>query len=765
MIVTFFDDHSARWKSERDLSLGTLADLVRTAMAPAKDKLGWLKFAVFGNTINPKTNSGSLRWDGNVLRLSGILADYDGQVMTPEEAAGRLDKAGVSAIVYTSPSHRDEAPKWRVGCPFSVELEPSDHYRMVSRLNGLLGGILAAESFTLSQSYYFGSVAGNPEHRVVVVDGLQKLDQADELDPTAIGKPNGANGHTHMPGATPEAPIEDIRAALDAIPNPLPSWNPSGPTWVEWNTIGMAIWASSGGAEEGREAFHKWSAKWPAKYDADEVDFHWRNYTRSPPGKIGFGTLVHHAQDAVPGWQPPSQANIVERLNNRFAVVNEAGKVWVVERTEDPQLQRSVLVRYAFSDFRRMFLNRLVALPKGKFVDLGTHWLGHKDRRQYLGGVVFEPKDDVPADRWNLWSGFAVVPRSGGWRLLHEHIDQVLCSGTKCDRDYLLDTIARMVQMPQLPAEVAVVLRGAEGVGKGALCVPLRRLWGQHGIHVTSARQLVGNFNMHLRDCVYLYADEAFFAGDRQHEGVLKALITEPTIPIEGKFQNVVLVRNLLHVWMSSNNEWVVPASHDARRYFLPVVSASRAGDRDYFNKLWGEINGDGMAAMLHDMLTRDVSKFDHRDVPQTAALGEQRRLSLDSLDAWWLEVLDRGFVWVSQHGIDDFGRWTEFVATELLVRSYRQWHRGGWTAARELLAQRMREIYQPTRPNGLHVIGEVPHINQPGDGVVKQDRPRGFAVGTLEAARESFAKKHKFAAGRWDKDDGTTDGDNDDPF
>ena len=35
---------------------------------------------------------------------------------------------------------------------------------MVARLNGVLGGILSAESFTLSQSYYYGSINHNPAH-------------------------------------------------------------------------------------------------------------------------------------------------------------------------------------------------------------------------------------------------------------------------------------------------------------------------------------------------------------------------------------------------------------------------------------------------------------------------------------------------------------------------------------------------------------------------------------------------------------------------
>ena len=42
--------------------------------------------------------------------------------------------------------------------PFSQELLPDQRDRMVDRLNGVLGGALSAESWALSQAFYFGRV-------------------------------------------------------------------------------------------------------------------------------------------------------------------------------------------------------------------------------------------------------------------------------------------------------------------------------------------------------------------------------------------------------------------------------------------------------------------------------------------------------------------------------------------------------------------------------------------------------------------------------
>jgi putative DNA primase/helicase len=322
MLVTFFPDSSAKTKREEHLALDELAELIRITNAPVKEALPWLKFARFGDTPNPKTGSGSLRCNGNVVEITGIVVDYDGEKMGIDDVVERLDKTGTHAIVYTSPSHTLKKPRWRAICPFSKGLAPDRHYHMVSRLNGLLGGVLARESWTLSQSYYFGSVNCNPAHRVEIVDGMQAIDQCDELDEIALGKLDGNGGA--KASSDPEAEIGDIAAALDIIPNPLPQWDPDD-CWNEWNTIGLAVWRASGGSEEGFLVFNGWSAKCLQKYDDEETRYRWDHFHHSPPDEIGFGTLVHLARQFVPDWTPPSRRIFTEGHQKDLPVIKLRG--------------------------------------------------------------------------------------------------------------------------------------------------------------------------------------------------------------------------------------------------------------------------------------------------------------------------------------------------------------------------------------------------------------------------------------------------------
>jgi hypothetical protein len=444
--------------------------------------------------------------------------------------------------------------------------------------------------------------------------------------------------------------------------------------------------------------------------------------------------------------------DLVNAFNAQYAVVSEAGKAMVYERLRDPLLNRFVLVRSRFDDFRKFYQNLSVEVQSAdgsiKNRSAGDFWLDHPKRRQYLGGVVFDPTGKVGAPHyWNLWSGFGVEPKPGDWSLMQDHLLKVVCGGNSEHFDFVINTIARMFQEPAKPAEVAVVLRGKKGSGKGVIGANLVKAWGQHGAHITNPKHLVGPFNNHLRDCVMLFADEAFFAGDRKNEGVLKGLITETSLPIEGKHVDVIFVRNMLHVFMSSNSDWVVPASHDERRYFIRDVLDTHLGDRPYFTALYRQMEQGGLAALIYDMLNnRNLASFDARNVPKTEALADQHRRSLDSLDRWWLTVLERGFIWRSRFGVDEFAAWDDFCTTELLERSYLQWcteTRLNRPETRVCLGARMSEMYSAGRPRGDQIIGELdswpPGLYKPQLIIKSSARPPGYVVNSLEEARSRF--------------------------
>ena len=263
----------------------------------------------------------------------------------------------------------------------------------------------------------------------------------------------------------------------------------------------------------------------------------------------------------------------LREMNNEYCVVPDGGKSRVLtfehatRRVGGKVYVRHVPTFLAFEDFRNLHLHKVI--PAGdRFVPVGHWWLKNPARRQYAG-IIFEPcGPEVVDDRLNLWRGSGIEPlnRATGRRYAG-HIKQVLANGDAAADTYIINWLAWLVQYPAERAEVALVFRGKRGAGKGTLGNCLMRLFSRRTVHISSADHLVGRFNAHLRDACFLFADEAYWPGDKRAEGALQRLITEPHLFIEAKGRDGTSVPNMLHVLMASNEDWIVPAGEGERRY------------------------------------------------------------------------------------------------------------------------------------------------------------------------------------------------------
>jgi hypothetical protein len=340
-------------------------------------------------------------------------------------------------------------------------------------------------------------------------------------------------------------------------------------------------------------------------------------------------------EKAKPNGTSPTTDTDLAEMNADHAVVKIGGKTRVMSFEESAAFRGcKVPVFSSVSDFCAYHLKRKkkIETDKGtKIVGIGKWWIDHADRQQYAG-VVYAPGETL-SNVYNLWTGFSCKPIKGGCGRYLEHLRENVCSGDDHHYDYFLNWMARGVQYPGQPGEVAVVMRGREGVGKGEAAKQYGQLFGPHFLHVWHSGHLTGHFNAHLQQCSVLLADEAFFAGDRSHESTLKALITEGTLLIEPKGVDPFSVRNCVHLIMASNADWVIPAGADARRFFVVDVAAHRMQDTDYFGAIAREMDNGGREALLDLLLERDLCEFDVRKVPQTAALLDQKARSRRDID------------------------------------------------------------------------------------------------------------------------------------
>ncbi len=145
----------------------------------AKRDCPLISMGEYGDTIDERHKC--LRYAENVRRVYGVEFDYDLEQVSIDAAATLLRDANIRAILYTSPSHTDTKPRWRVLLPFSEPALPEKRAEYLGRANRVLGGIASRESFTLSQSFYIGRVRGAP-YEVRETHG-RCIDVAADLEP------------------------------------------------------------------------------------------------------------------------------------------------------------------------------------------------------------------------------------------------------------------------------------------------------------------------------------------------------------------------------------------------------------------------------------------------------------------------------------------------------------------------------------------------------------------------------------------------------
>ena len=335
----------------------------------------------------------------------------------------------------------------------------------------------------------------------------------------------------------------------------------------------------------------------------------------------------------------------VKELNQYHFVMPLNGRTRVWREYYNYDLGWKMIESFSFADFKNLYSNKNVQFGSdgdGEFrKSKGDLWLKHPKRREYNDMAMLP--EGTPDGIYNLWSGFSVEPAEGQWDLMKKHIKHVICNSDMKAYRYAIGWLARMFQQPGEVGEVALVLQGEKGVGKGMFVNVLCKIMGQHSLQITNSQHMTGNFNAHLHNCILLHADEAFWAGNKKGEGVLKGLVTERVIAIERKGFDVKQVKNVLHIIMSSNDDWVVPASADERRYCVLQVSNKYKQNEKYFKKLAKEIENGGAASMLYYLLNLDISNFNVRTAPVTTGLIEQKLRSLDAEGSWWYQKLKDG--------------------------------------------------------------------------------------------------------------------------
>lgn len=366
----------------------------------------------------------------------------------------------------------------------------------------------------------------------------------------------------------------------------------------------------------------------------------------------------------------------LRELDGHFFVRKFGNKPRVCWRQADGRLgQMSVDdFRTAYGDMRLQVGETKDGKPA--YRALADVWLKHRstprhDRVEFLPGAR---EWEVPEGTYNLWAGWPEGlerprdkrPRPLGHveepgdefdgndepvecTLLLAHLHDNVCGGDHEVYTYLLGWMADALLRPG-PSEVAVVMTGPSGSGKGTVANLFGEFFGPHFFVANRPEQIEGKFNRHLMETQFLFGDEVDFGRGEAANKRLRNLVTEPTVPIEPKGVDAFHARKWFRIMLATNDEHAIGALKDDRRYLvLRVDAAEHNRDRAYFAAIRREWESGGRVALFRWLTGRSWREYlatggwDVGKRPETAALQEQKVLSLSPADQFLLGALEDG--------------------------------------------------------------------------------------------------------------------------
>ncbi|ACL63358.1 DUF5906 domain-containing protein [Methylobacterium nodulans] len=443
----------------------------------------------------------------------------------------------------------------------------------------------------------------------------------------------------------------------------------------------------------------------------------------------------------------PEHVSALSAMNGRYAVARNGGSTVVLRFGPEGSVP-SMMTKTAFMDLEAP--NKITG-PDARRHPIAPAWFGWSGRRTYPEGVAMWPQGvtgeglPVPEGALNTWQGFVSTPAAAGsdWPTIRAYLRDVICAGDQSLFAWLMNWLAHAAQRPHEKPGTAPIFKGPQGSGKTTFTNLLRAIF--HPAHVVSAERpeaLLGKHNAHLREALFVMADEAVFAGDPAANNRLKAMVTDATLTIEPKGIDAVSVPSFHRFVMTSNEDHVIRAEADARRWAVFDVSGEQVGNVAYFRELYAVLKPETpeVRAFLRDLAVMEIDEAAVRRAPTTSALVGQIVQSLPAPQQWLYELL-RGCLPASKpltareaataipyhpEFEDGDGEWPEFATKEALSASFK-----AWTTGRPYL-----------RGAGTNAFGKLLTIFGPPTQVTFSDdsRRRVVCLGTLDAARAAFA-------------------------
>jgi hypothetical protein len=220
----------------------------------------------------------------------------------------------------------------------------------------------------------------------------------------------------------------------------------------------------------------------------------------------------------------------------------------------------------------------------------------------------------------NLYRPPKLKGKRGQVKLWLDHIKRIYPN----DADHIVKYLAHRLQHPFDKINHALMLGGAQGIGKDSLLEPLKHAVGPWNFAEVSPVTLTGTFNGFLKSVILRVSEARNTGGELSRfeaYDASKTYIAAPpdTLRVNEKYLREHYVFNCCSVIITTNYKTdgiYLPA--DDRRHYVAWSDAKREDfSKAYWNKLWGWYKkGSGFEAIAAYLAALDLSTFDAKAPP-----------------------------------------------------------------------------------------------------------------------------------------------------
>lgn len=382
-----------------------------------------------------------------------------------------------------------------------------------------------------------------------------------------------------------------------------------------------------------------------AAVDADEMDRRWRDCSSLKPGRKAktFGSLIRDAQK-VYGWtginlrRDKSAAEMFDGIAPAGAASAPGGAALPQGATLGDFVAFLPMHQYVFVPTRELWppvaVNAVV--PPVQVPSLGkpmpaSTWLDRNRPAHQMTWVPGEPMEIrdrlLKSGTWierpgcvtfNNYRPPTIEPKAGDVSLWVNHIHRLYPD----EAPHLIRWMAQRVQRPGEKINHAIVLGGAQGIGKDTILEPVKAAVGPWNFGETNPTQLMGRFTSFIKNTI-VRVSETRDQGELDRVAFYEHSKTFCAAPpdvlrCDEKHVKEYDVLNVVGLILTTNGRDSLFLPSDDRRYF--VAWNYDLTKEDFTPQYWQEFytwlaNG-GNEAVAYYLLNLKLSKFDAKAPP-----------------------------------------------------------------------------------------------------------------------------------------------------